>query len=84
MISKRSLKSVKLACSTYPWREYRLQIPYFNFVLSTPGRKDSEGISKSRLAINEEKVNKMKDELNYFKDKFEKNEEIKLGKLVFF
>ena len=25
----------------------------------------------------------MKDELNYFKDKFEKNEEIKLGKLFF-
>ena len=25
----------------------------------------------------------MKDELNYFKDKFEKNEEIKLGKLLY-
>ena len=25
----------------------------------------------------------MKDELNYFKDKFEKNEEIKLGKKTF-
>ena len=47
---------------------------------STPSRKDSEEISKSRIAINEEKVNKMKDQLNYFKDKFEKNEEIKLGK----
>ena len=49
---------------------------------STPSRKDSEEISKSRIAINEEKVNKMKDELNYFKDKFEKNEEIKLGKKI--
>jgi len=26
----------------------------------------------------------MKDELNYFKDKFEKNEEIKLGKPIIF
>ncbi len=43
-------------------------------------RKESEEISKSRISNNEEKVNKMKDELNYFKDKFEKNEEIKLGR----
>ena len=50
-------------------------------LFSTPSRKESEEISKSRIANNEEKVNKMKDELNYFKDKFEKNEEIKLGRI---
>jgi len=55
------------------------QVGLLNIPMTTPGRKDSEGISKSRIAMNEEKVNKMKDELNYFKDKFEKNEEIKLG-----